>query len=75
MDTVPGECQDTVAVREEADRMAGERVLLGELLFWTSIRQYLVLKNIILTRWVSTTLIFCYKVFFLESIILLSRQK
>lgn len=38
--------------------------LLRELLFWTSIRQYLMLKNIILTRWISTTLIFCYKGFF-----------
>lgn len=34
------------------------------LLFCTSIRQYLMLKNIIITRWISTTLIFCYKGFF-----------
>lgn len=65
MDTVTGECQDTVAVREEADRMAGETGLLGECYCsGQASGSILMLKNIILTRWISTTLIFCYKGFF-----------
>lgn len=66
MGTVAGECWDTVAVREGGGREDGwwNRSAGRVLLFWTSIRQYLMLKNIILIRWISTTLIFCYKGFF-----------
>lgn len=62
MDTgwgVPGHCGCEGGGREDGwwDRSAG-----SVLLFWTSIRQYLIFKNIILIRWISTALIFCYNV-------------
>lgn len=52
-----------------------KQVCQGASLFWTSTRQCLMLKNVILTRWIHTTLILAYEEFFQNSIVAWSRQK